>query len=231
MPGAPRTNPAAPRGAQADLAARLRHGANVLQDRLNRRDTLVELIRSVNATLEPQKVADALLAHAQGWLPAPCLVVAVQDGPRQAALLAERGPCEPFGEGLIRVARWITEHNEEFMKHMAQKVRQFGTYLSVACKKGKKGLRSLRTFTFVLVAIFSVQNAAPITVHFLRWQITMSAALVIQRAPSASLLANPWPSMYWIPRLNCAVVLPLSAARFQRSIALAWSAATPRPLE
>lgn len=34
----------------------------------------------------------------------------------------------------------------------------------------------------VLVAIFSVQNAAPITVHFLRWQITMSAALVIQLA-------------------------------------------------
>ncbi len=34
----------------------------------------------------------------------------------------------------------------------------------------------------VLVAIFSVQNAAPITVHFFRWQITMSAALVIQLA-------------------------------------------------
>jgi|GEM_PF-1684506 Uncharacterized integral membrane protein len=34
----------------------------------------------------------------------------------------------------------------------------------------------------VLVAVFSVQNAAPITVHFLRWQITMSAALVIQLA-------------------------------------------------
>jgi len=34
----------------------------------------------------------------------------------------------------------------------------------------------------VLVAVFSVQNAEPITVHFLRWQITMSAALVIQLA-------------------------------------------------
>ena len=70
MPGAPRTNPAAPRGAQADLAARLRQGASALQDRLNRRDTLIELIRSVNATLDPQKVAEALLGHAQGWFPA-----------------------------------------------------------------------------------------------------------------------------------------------------------------
>jgi diguanylate cyclase (GGDEF)-like protein len=115
MPGAPRTNPAAPRGAQADLAARLRQGASDLQDRLNRRDTLIELIRSVNATFEPRKVADALLGQVQSWFPAACLVVAVQDGSQHASIIAERGPCEPYGEGLERVARWITEHNEEFM--------------------------------------------------------------------------------------------------------------------
>ncbi|HTO03302.1 MAG TPA: LapA family protein [Opitutus sp.] len=34
----------------------------------------------------------------------------------------------------------------------------------------------------VFVAVFSVQNAEPITVHFLAWEITMSAALVIQLA-------------------------------------------------
>jgi uncharacterized integral membrane protein len=34
----------------------------------------------------------------------------------------------------------------------------------------------------VFVAIFSVQNAEPIRVHFLTWQIQMSAALVIQLA-------------------------------------------------
>jgi diguanylate cyclase (GGDEF)-like protein len=115
MPGAPRTNPAGPRGAQADLAARLRHEATVLQDRLNRRDTLVDLIRSVNATLEPQKAAEALLAHAQEWFPASCLVVAVQDDQQRMSLLAGRGPYEPFGEQLIKVARWITERNEDFM--------------------------------------------------------------------------------------------------------------------
>ena len=115
MPGAPRTNPAAPRGAQADLAARLRQGATGLQDRLNSRDTLIELIRSVNATLDPRKVADALLVHANDWLPAPCLVVAVQEGSQRATLIAERGPCEAYTDSLVRVARWITEHNEEFM--------------------------------------------------------------------------------------------------------------------
>jgi diguanylate cyclase (GGDEF)-like protein len=115
MPGAPRTNPAAPRGAQADLAARLRQGASALQDRLNRRDTLIELIRSVNATFEPRKVADALLGQVQSWFPAACLVVAVQDGSEHASIIAERGPVEPYGEALGRVARWITEHNEDFV--------------------------------------------------------------------------------------------------------------------
>ena len=115
MPGAPRTNPAALRGAQADLTARLRHAATGLLDRLNRRDTLIELIRSVNATLDPRKVADALVAQVYGWFPATCLAVAVQDGSQRASLIAGRGPCDEYGDGLQRVARWITEHNEEFM--------------------------------------------------------------------------------------------------------------------
>lgn len=115
MPGAPRTNPAAPRGAQADLAARLRHGANALRDQLNSRNTLVELIRSVNATLDPSEVGDALLSHAAEWFPAACLVVAVQDGSPQPSMIARRGPCGPYEDALARVAEWIAEHNEEFV--------------------------------------------------------------------------------------------------------------------
>jgi K+-sensing histidine kinase KdpD len=86
-----------------------------LHDRLNRRDTLIELIRSVNATLDPRKVADALLGQVHGWFPAACTVVAVQDGSQHASLIAERGPCEPYSKSLEHIARWITEHNEEFM--------------------------------------------------------------------------------------------------------------------
>ena len=127
MPGAPRPNPAAPRGAQADLAARLRHGVTALQERLNHRDTLIELIRSVNTSIEPKKVAEALLGQAREWFPAPCLVVAVQDGAQRASLMAERGPTEPYEEGLVCVARWITEHNEEFMSaNLAADVRLSG---------------------------------------------------------------------------------------------------------
>lgn len=73
------------------------------------------MIRSVNATLEPRKVADALLAHAQGWFPAPCLAVAMREGPEGVLLIAERGPSQPFGDALLKIGRWVTEHNEEFM--------------------------------------------------------------------------------------------------------------------
>jgi diguanylate cyclase (GGDEF)-like protein len=73
------------------------------------------MIRSVNATLEPRKVADALLAHAQGWFPASCLAVAMYDGPANVSLIAERGPSQPYGEALLKIGRWVTEHNEEFM--------------------------------------------------------------------------------------------------------------------
>jgi diguanylate cyclase (GGDEF)-like protein len=115
MPGAPRKNPAAPRGAQADLAARLRHGADALQERFDRLDTFVELIRSINQTTEPRKVAEALLTHAQGWLPAACLAVTINDDPEGVSVLAERGPSQPFGEQLLKIGRWVAKHEEEFM--------------------------------------------------------------------------------------------------------------------
>lgn len=115
MPGAPRTNPAAPRGAQADLAIRLRQGADVLHDRLNRRDTLVELIRSVNATLDPGAVAESLLVHAHEWFPAGCLAVAVDAGPRSMTVVAVRGESEPYVEVFSHIGRWVTDRNEEFM--------------------------------------------------------------------------------------------------------------------
>ena len=115
MPGAPRTNPTAPRGVQADLAARLRQTATGLEDRLNRRDTLIELIRSVNGTLDPSEVGDALLSQAAEWFPADCLVVAIQDGSPDPLIIAQRGPCDRYEDALAGVARWIAEHNEEFV--------------------------------------------------------------------------------------------------------------------
>ncbi len=114
MPGAPRTNPAAPRGAQADLTARLRLGAEALQERLDRRDAIIDLIRAVQQSLEPRKVADALLAQAQDWFPAPCLAVAVAGDSEEVSLAATRGPAQPFEPWLLRVGAWVIERGSDF---------------------------------------------------------------------------------------------------------------------
>lgn len=102
---------------QGDLASRLRRGEHLLQERLERRDTLVELMRAVNSSLDPRKVADALLGQIQNWLPATCWGVAanVNEGQQRLTVLAERGPGQGFADMLLTVARWVTEHNEEFM--------------------------------------------------------------------------------------------------------------------
>ena len=97
------------------MAARLRQGAIALSDQLNHRDTLIEIVRAVNATLDLSQVGDALLSHAAQWFSAECLAVAVQDGARPPSIIARRGPSSRYEDAFVSVALWIAEHNEEFM--------------------------------------------------------------------------------------------------------------------
>jgi diguanylate cyclase (GGDEF)-like protein len=66
------------------------------------------------------------LMHAQGWFAAGCLAVIVDDAPQRTVVMAERGPCEQFREGITRVARWVTDHNEEFMSASLDTDRRIG---------------------------------------------------------------------------------------------------------
>ncbi len=99
---------------QGDFASRLRHEQRALQGRLGRRDVLIDVIRSVNSTLDPRKIGESLLAQAQGWLPAPAwAVAAVQDG--SLSVIAERGPTEGWIDAMEAVARWVVERSEELV--------------------------------------------------------------------------------------------------------------------
>src|ERR1044071_985991 len=61
------------------VATRLRPGQSALRSRLSRADVLAEVIRSVNASLAPERVADAIVSHAADWVPAPAWVVYALD--------------------------------------------------------------------------------------------------------------------------------------------------------
>jgi diguanylate cyclase (GGDEF)-like protein len=101
-------------GAQGDFAARLRQGQQALRGRLGRRDVLIEVVRSVNSTLEPRKIAESLLVQAQDWLPAPSwAVAAVEDG--NVSVIAERGTSEGCAEAIRAIARWVVERSEDLL--------------------------------------------------------------------------------------------------------------------
>ena len=62
-----------------DLSSRLRPLQSALRSRLSRADTLAEVTRAVNATLDPERVADAIVACAAEWLPVPSWVMYADD--------------------------------------------------------------------------------------------------------------------------------------------------------
>src|SRR3954452_5860255 len=62
-----------------DLSTRLRVFQRALRDRVERRDALIDIVRGVNATLEPQKIAEVIVDRASTRVPAPCWAVVSAD--------------------------------------------------------------------------------------------------------------------------------------------------------
>jgi diguanylate cyclase (GGDEF)-like protein len=78
-----------------------------MRQRLGRADVLMEMIRAVNSSLDPERVADAIISRAGEWIPAPgWMVVAVDEaaGPRTISTRA----LTPAMETSARtVAHWV----------------------------------------------------------------------------------------------------------------------------
>ena len=62
-----------------DLATRLRVFQRALRGRIERRDALLDIVRGVNATLEPAKIAEVIVDRGATWVPAPCWAVVSSD--------------------------------------------------------------------------------------------------------------------------------------------------------
>src|SRR6478752_8357121 len=72
-----------------DLATKLRVFQRALRSRVERRDALLDIVRAVNATLEPPKIADLILDRSSTWVPAPCWAVVCTDLSGQLSVVAE----------------------------------------------------------------------------------------------------------------------------------------------
>lgn len=98
-----------------DLSTRLRVFQRALRSRVERRDALIDIVRGVNATLEPQKIAEVIVDHAATWVPAPCWAVVSADLSGQLTVLADRGLTPDMGPAVYAIATWVMHRSEEFV--------------------------------------------------------------------------------------------------------------------
>ena len=98
-----------------DLAMRLRVFQRALRSRVERRDALVDIIRAVSATLEPDKIAGLVVDRAASWIPAPCWALVSADLSGQLSVLADRGLMPDMGPAVYAIAGWVMQRGEEFV--------------------------------------------------------------------------------------------------------------------
>jgi diguanylate cyclase (GGDEF)-like protein len=110
-----RTGEAPSAAAGLDFAARLRTFQRTLRGRIDKRDTLVDLVHAINTTLEPPKIAELLLERAASWIPAPSWAVVSSDPSGRLSMLADRGLAPDMGPAAYAVATWVMNRGQEFV--------------------------------------------------------------------------------------------------------------------
>jgi diguanylate cyclase (GGDEF)-like protein len=103
------------RATRPDLAARLRVVQRTLRSRVERRDALLDIMRAVSASLDPEKVGEFIVERAATWVPAPSWAVVAAEPTGQLAVVANRDLVPEFGTALEQIAHWVMHHGEEFL--------------------------------------------------------------------------------------------------------------------
>jgi diguanylate cyclase (GGDEF)-like protein len=98
-----------------DFATRLRVFQRALRSRVERRDALIEILRAVNTTLDPAKIADLVVERAASWIPAPCWAMVSADLSGDLSVLADRGLTPEMGPSVYAIARWVMQRGQEFV--------------------------------------------------------------------------------------------------------------------
>jgi diguanylate cyclase (GGDEF)-like protein len=104
------------RGARRlDFSGQLKAQLGALKSRLDRRNIVIDTVRDVNASLDPQKVAAWLVRQADEWITAPCWAVVAPDISGQLSVLADKGLSPALGPSIARVAQWVCDQGVELM--------------------------------------------------------------------------------------------------------------------
>jgi diguanylate cyclase (GGDEF)-like protein len=98
-----------------DLAGRVRVFQRALRSRIERPEAFLDIVRAVNTTLEPVKIAELVLERAVTWLPAPCWVLAAGDLGGQLTVLANRGLEPDLAPAVPGVAGRVMQRCQDFV--------------------------------------------------------------------------------------------------------------------
>ena len=89
------------------MASRLRLCQAALRRQLSRAEALAAVVRAVNASVEPERVAEALLVCASAWIPATSWALLVLDEHEGTRMLASRGVGTKFEAPANAVAQCV----------------------------------------------------------------------------------------------------------------------------
>lgn len=81
---------------------------------MSRADALVDVVRAVNASVDPERVAEAILVCLTGWMPGPGWAVVVADGQQGTRPLAHRGFAPEIEGSVDAVARCVIRSGDAF---------------------------------------------------------------------------------------------------------------------
>jgi diguanylate cyclase (GGDEF)-like protein len=112
----PKYAPLALTSAGPDLAARLRTLQRTLRSRVAHRSALLDMMRAVNSTLDPAKLAELVLDRAMNWVPVPCWAL-VSSGASggELTVLGDHVLTEDVGPAVNAIATWVMHHGSEFL--------------------------------------------------------------------------------------------------------------------
>ncbi|HEX4346187.1 MAG TPA: GGDEF domain-containing protein, partial [Vicinamibacterales bacterium] len=85
-----------------------------LRSRIERRDALLDIIRTINVTLDPERVAELIVERAATWIPAPAWALVSADLSGQLSVLADQGLEPDMGPAVYGIAEWVMRRNEDF---------------------------------------------------------------------------------------------------------------------
>jgi diguanylate cyclase (GGDEF)-like protein len=98
-----------------DLATKLRLFHRVLRSRIERRDALLDMVRAVNTTLEPAKVAELVVQRAAAWIPAPFWALVSADVSGHLSILADIDLAPDMEAAVHAVAARVMNGGQEFV--------------------------------------------------------------------------------------------------------------------